>query len=195
VSQSASASCLARSPNAKRAQVSAPSTKHNCDAGTRGCSSALRVNYEEPQGAPARGRSRCQMRCKTLTETVRAEYRDNTGRALAAGVFGLPFYAFAGELFWGQDRLDMLEGASQSLSTPSRKLRRPRTRALAMALKRGSGDLRRAFVRAGVGLRCVAPQSARQVSTRANPSFPITPERQGFAPPTEVDRVLCFRSR
>jgi 2-hydroxychromene-2-carboxylate isomerase len=50
------------------------------------------------------------MRCKTLTETVRAEYRDNTGRALAAGVFGLPFYAFAGELFWGQDRLDMLGG-------------------------------------------------------------------------------------
>jgi 2-hydroxychromene-2-carboxylate isomerase len=43
------------------------------------------------------------------TETVRAEYRDNTGRALAAGVFGSPFYAFAGELFWGQDRLDMLE--------------------------------------------------------------------------------------
>ena len=45
------------------------------------------------------------------TETVRAEYRDNTGRALAAGVFGSPFYAFAGELFWGQDRLDMLEEA------------------------------------------------------------------------------------
>jgi 2-hydroxychromene-2-carboxylate isomerase len=45
------------------------------------------------------------------TETVRAEYRDNAGRALAAGVFGSPFYAFAGELFWGQDRLDMLEEA------------------------------------------------------------------------------------
>ena len=42
-------------------------------------------------------------------ETVRAEYRSNTERALAAGVFGSPFYAFAGELFWGQDRLEMLE--------------------------------------------------------------------------------------
>jgi 2-hydroxychromene-2-carboxylate isomerase len=42
---------------------------------------------------------------------VRAEYRGNTERALAAGVFGSPFYAFAGELFWGQDRLDMLEEA------------------------------------------------------------------------------------
>jgi 2-hydroxychromene-2-carboxylate isomerase len=44
-------------------------------------------------------------------ETVRAEYRGNTERALAAGVFGSPFYSFAGELFWGQDRLDMLEEA------------------------------------------------------------------------------------
>src|ERR1700751_640365 len=38
-----------------------------------------------------------------------AEYRRSTERALAAGVFGSPFFAFAGELFWGQDRLDMLE--------------------------------------------------------------------------------------
>jgi 2-hydroxychromene-2-carboxylate isomerase len=45
------------------------------------------------------------------TEAVRGEYRGNTGRALAAGVFGSPFYVFAGELFWGQDRLDMLEEA------------------------------------------------------------------------------------
>jgi 2-hydroxychromene-2-carboxylate isomerase len=45
------------------------------------------------------------------TEAVRAEYRDNTDRALAAGIFGSPFYAFEGELFWGQDRLDMLEEA------------------------------------------------------------------------------------
>ena len=43
------------------------------------------------------------------TEVVRAEYRDNTARALAAGVFGSPFYLFAGEIFWGQDRLEMLE--------------------------------------------------------------------------------------
>jgi 2-hydroxychromene-2-carboxylate isomerase len=44
-------------------------------------------------------------------DAVGSEYRDNTARALAAGVFGSPFYAFAGELFWGQDRLDMLEEA------------------------------------------------------------------------------------
>jgi 2-hydroxychromene-2-carboxylate isomerase len=45
------------------------------------------------------------------TEAVRTEYRGNTARALAAGVFGSPFYVFAGDLFWGQDRLDMLEEA------------------------------------------------------------------------------------
>jgi 2-hydroxychromene-2-carboxylate isomerase len=44
-------------------------------------------------------------------EAVRAEYRGNTERALAAGVFGSPFYVLAGELFWGQDRLNMLERA------------------------------------------------------------------------------------
>jgi 2-hydroxychromene-2-carboxylate isomerase len=44
-------------------------------------------------------------------EAVREEYRGNTARALAAGIFGSPFYVFAGELFWGQDRLDMLEEA------------------------------------------------------------------------------------
>jgi len=42
-------------------------------------------------------------------QAVREEYRGNTARALAIGVFGSPFYVFAGELFWGQDRLDMLE--------------------------------------------------------------------------------------
>jgi 2-hydroxychromene-2-carboxylate isomerase len=46
---------------------------------------------------------------EAATENVRAEYHGNTQRALAAGVFGSPFYAYAGELFWGQDRLDMLE--------------------------------------------------------------------------------------
>jgi 2-hydroxychromene-2-carboxylate isomerase len=45
------------------------------------------------------------------TQAVREEYHGNTARALAAGVFGSPFYVFAGELFWGQDRLDMLEEA------------------------------------------------------------------------------------
>jgi len=37
------------------------------------------------------------------------QYRGNTDEAVAAGVFGSPSYVYRGELFWGQDRLDMLE--------------------------------------------------------------------------------------
>jgi 2-hydroxychromene-2-carboxylate isomerase len=42
---------------------------------------------------------------------VEASYRNFTDAALKAGVFGSPSYVFKGELFWGQDRLDMLESA------------------------------------------------------------------------------------
>jgi len=38
-------------------------------------------------------------------------YEANTQEALALNVFGAPTYAYNGELFWGQDRLDFLERA------------------------------------------------------------------------------------
>jgi len=44
----------------------------------------------------------------TDSAEVQAEYQANTEEAIARGVFGAPTYAFDGELFWGQDRLDML---------------------------------------------------------------------------------------
>ena len=40
-----------------------------------------------------------------------AAFRQNTDRAIEAGVFGAPTYLYKGELFWGQDRLDFLEQA------------------------------------------------------------------------------------
>ncbi|MET3792932.1 2-hydroxychromene-2-carboxylate isomerase [Aquamicrobium terrae] len=43
------------------------------------------------------------------TENVVRRYRRYTDEAVAAGVFGSPSYVYRGELFWGQDRLDMLE--------------------------------------------------------------------------------------
>jgi 2-hydroxychromene-2-carboxylate isomerase len=61
--------------------------------------------------ATARGLDAASLLAAATTEIVRAEYRANTGRALAAGVFGSPFYSFNGQVFWGQDRLDMLEEA------------------------------------------------------------------------------------
>jgi 2-hydroxychromene-2-carboxylate isomerase len=45
----------------------------------------------------------------TENAAVESEYQANTDEAMARGVFGAPTYVFDGELFWGQDRLDMLE--------------------------------------------------------------------------------------
>lgn len=42
---------------------------------------------------------------------IEAVYRRNTNDAVAAGVFGSPAYVYRGEVFWGQDRLEMLEEA------------------------------------------------------------------------------------
>ena len=40
---------------------------------------------------------------------VQAEYQSNSDEAIRIGVFGAPTYVYEGELFWGQDRLQMLE--------------------------------------------------------------------------------------
>jgi 2-hydroxychromene-2-carboxylate isomerase len=81
----------------------------------------MRAVWAEDRNVADRGvlvaiAERCGLEGRALLEAadaqaVRDAYRGNTERALAAGVFGSPFYAFAGELFWGQDRLDMLEEA------------------------------------------------------------------------------------
>jgi len=46
-----------------------------------------------------------------LAPETQAEYQRNTQEAIAAGVFGAPTYIVAGEMFWGQDRLDFVEEA------------------------------------------------------------------------------------
>jgi 2-hydroxychromene-2-carboxylate isomerase len=45
---------------------------------------------------------------------MRAKYEQNRLDAIAAGVFGSPSYVLDGEIFWGQDRLDLLEDALNS---------------------------------------------------------------------------------
>ena len=45
----------------------------------------------------------------TEDAAVQAEYQSNTDEAVKLGVFGAPTYVFDGEMFWGQDRLQMLE--------------------------------------------------------------------------------------
>ena len=43
-----------------------------------------------------------------------ALYAGNRARALESGVFGSPSYVLDGEIFWGQDRLDLLDDALTS---------------------------------------------------------------------------------
>jgi 2-hydroxychromene-2-carboxylate isomerase len=45
---------------------------------------------------------------------IEAAYKTNIAEALAAGVFGSPTYVLEGELFWGQDRLELLQDALRS---------------------------------------------------------------------------------
>jgi 2-hydroxychromene-2-carboxylate isomerase len=45
------------------------------------------------------------------TASVQAEYDRNTDEAIAANVFGAPWYIVDGEGYWGQDRLDFVERA------------------------------------------------------------------------------------
>lgn len=45
------------------------------------------------------------------TTSVQSEYERFTDDAIAANVFGSPWYVFDGEGFWGQDRLDFVERA------------------------------------------------------------------------------------
>ena len=54
------------------------------------------------------------------TEAVQAAYRQNVADALAADAFGSPCYVLDGEVFWGQDRLDLLDDALSSRREPYR---------------------------------------------------------------------------
>lgn len=45
------------------------------------------------------------------TAGVQEQYERNTDDAMAANVFGAPWYVVDGEAFWGQDRLDFVERA------------------------------------------------------------------------------------
>ncbi len=45
----------------------------------------------------------------SASDAVAADYARNTDEAIAANVFGVPWYRVDGEGFWGQDRLDFVE--------------------------------------------------------------------------------------
>jgi 2-hydroxychromene-2-carboxylate isomerase len=49
---------------------------------------------------------------------IEAAYKSNIAEALADGVFGSPTYVLHEELFWGQDRLELLQDAVRSGRKP-----------------------------------------------------------------------------
>jgi 2-hydroxychromene-2-carboxylate isomerase len=51
-------------------------------------------------------------------EAVSAAYEQNRQDALSADVFGSPGYVLDGEVFWGQDRIELLEDALKSGRKP-----------------------------------------------------------------------------
>ncbi len=60
----------------------------------------------------------CELDGKALlksseTASVQAEYDRFTNEMIAANGFGVPWFIFNGESYWGQDRLDFLERAFQ----------------------------------------------------------------------------------
>jgi 2-hydroxychromene-2-carboxylate isomerase len=66
--------------------------------------------------ALANGCEGCELDGKMLLKTaetsaVQTQYDQYTDEALAANVFGSPWYIVDGEGFWGQDRLDFVERA------------------------------------------------------------------------------------
>jgi 2-hydroxychromene-2-carboxylate isomerase len=52
------------------------------------------------------------------TDATGAAYRANTEEFVALGGFGAPVYALNGEIFWGQDRIELLEDAIVSGRAP-----------------------------------------------------------------------------
>jgi 2-hydroxychromene-2-carboxylate isomerase len=57
---------------------------------------------------------------RSKSDEIAAAYEQNRRDALAADVFGSPAYVLNGEVFWGQDRLDLLEDALKSGRAPYR---------------------------------------------------------------------------
>jgi 2-hydroxychromene-2-carboxylate isomerase len=54
------------------------------------------------------------------SEKIQARYDQNVRDAIAADVFGAPSYVLDGEVFWGQDRLELLDQALKSGRAPYR---------------------------------------------------------------------------
>jgi 2-hydroxychromene-2-carboxylate isomerase len=77
--------------------------------------SATLVKMADDVGLPGK-----QLVERSGTEDISAAYEQNRQDALAADVFGSPVYVLDGEVFWGQDRIELLADALKSGRAPYR---------------------------------------------------------------------------
>ena len=78
-----------------------------------GVTSFLRIaNAEKLPGA--------ELLAEAKREETKAKYEQNTADAIAIEVIGSPSYVLNGEVFWGQDRLDLVDDALRSGRNPYR---------------------------------------------------------------------------
>ncbi len=74
---------------------------------------AVLTKLADESGLPGR-----QLVERAASADIGAAYEKNQRDAQAADVFGSPAYVLRGEVFWGQDRLDLLDDALKSKRQP-----------------------------------------------------------------------------
>lgn len=72
--------------------------------------------------ADATGLSGAELVEASTSDAIGKIYEENTEALISIGGFGSPSYVLNGELFWGQDRIDLLEDAIASGRVPYRPL-------------------------------------------------------------------------
>jgi 2-hydroxychromene-2-carboxylate isomerase len=76
---------------------------------------ATLVSLADESGLPGK-----QLAKRSGSDEIGAAYEQNRQDALAADVFGSPGYVLDGEVFWGQDRIELLADALKSGRAPYR---------------------------------------------------------------------------
>jgi 2-hydroxychromene-2-carboxylate isomerase len=76
---------------------------------------ATLVKIADDSGLPGQ-----QLVERSGSDEIGAAYDQNRQDALAADVFGSPAYVLDGEVFWGQDRIELLADALKSGRAPYR---------------------------------------------------------------------------
>jgi 2-hydroxychromene-2-carboxylate isomerase len=76
---------------------------------------ATLIELADDSGLPGK-----QLLDRSATDEISKLYEQNRQDALATDVFGSPAYVLDGEVFWGQDRIELLEDALKSGRAPYR---------------------------------------------------------------------------